>query len=226
MLRFIQLESQLRLKILFLWAMIVLCFVSGGLLLISRESWAQSQQPESQWLSNREYRWGDSPLDAQGIPVWTYEDPSDADWKSEESFSDDDPEAQNHAWIRFVLPDLAIDDPVIVISELPFIFELYLGQEKLYASAEMKPSFNTRFEFYRTHILPLPPDVYQRKFLFLRLYDPEPEKVVKKKYVSRMDIILGEGSVISRRYFLRTQLKREIPQVMLGCIFFLEVESV
>lgn len=199
-----------------LQAMLVVFAVLVGLLVFAGQGRAQFQQVGTPELSPWKYRWGDSPFDAQGIPVWTYQEASDSSWIPGETFSAGDGERQRYIWVRFTLPAQEVVDPAIVVHELPLVFELYLEQEKLYASAEMTPDFDSHLEFYRVHIIPLPSEAYQGRSLFFRFYTPNPEKIFQEKYVSKISITFA-----SRAQLTTERLKQEILQFMLGCLFIL-----
>jgi signal transduction histidine kinase/DNA-binding NarL/FixJ family response regulator len=211
MLQFMQIDSQFRLKVLFLWVMSVLCVVSGGLLIIPRSSLAQTPLQTFSDFKGLGFRWGDSPLDERGIPVWTYNE--SLDWIPEEAFLDQQRAKSHYLWVRAIIPDYAYDNPAVWINECPLVFELYLGQEKLYTSAGMKPAFKNRFEYYRLHFISFPPGASPGRTLFFRIYTPYPHSIFYEKNISRGDIDFGSIEV-----FLKSELKDEIDEMILGAI--------
>ncbi|MDM7483445.1 MAG: hypothetical protein P3W96_015795 [Halomonas sp.] len=87
----------------------------------------QGPSPLGEW----EYRWGDSPLDSEGEPLWLSE-PS-RDWQAI-AFPSNPPEREGrqYVWFRTVLPEGNWRDPVIHITSINLVGQVFLGDELIY----------------------------------------------------------------------------------------------
>jgi len=78
-----------------------------------------------------EYRWGDSPF-IDGVPQWVVLD-EPAQWQSI-AFPSNPPgrQLQQNIWYRVTLPQAPWVDPVLYITSIDLIAEVYLGTDKIY----------------------------------------------------------------------------------------------
>ncbi|KPQ24710.1 MAG: diguanylate cyclase (GGDEF) domain [Halomonas sp. HL-48] len=124
---------------------------------------ALSQTPES-W----EYRWGDSPLDANGAPQWLNSDADD--WQSVMSPSNPPGrDGHQHLWLRTTLPDGEWNDPVLYITSINLIGQAYLGDELVYQYGEFDDQGRGDFAGWPWHMIDLPDDAAGQTLTF-RLY--------------------------------------------------------
>lgn len=77
-----------------------------------------------------QYRWGDSPVDDNGVPVWTKEDVSNANWKP---LSIDEPITKPDknikiAWLRVPLPKGQWKSPAL-FQQFSTLLEVYLENQ-------------------------------------------------------------------------------------------------
>ena len=145
-----------------------------------------------------EYRWGDSPKDAQGRPIWAQPETQDqaatmpaekesatqkrasaggsASWQ--QSGSNTKPGGRgDHAFLflRTQLPSPAVSQPTLYFLIVEQIFEAYLDGQLIYRFGQLDgegPEVR-RFLGNRTHMIPLPAD-YAGKQLVLRIYSTDP----------------------------------------------------
>ncbi|SNY96941.1 GGDEF domain-containing protein [Halomonas sp. hl-4] len=121
-------------------------------------------QPLTDW----EYRWGDSPLDANGAPRWLHSDP--VDWQP--SISPSNPpgrEGHQHLWLRTTLPEGEWNDPVLYITSINLIGQAYLGDEMVYQYGEFDDQGRGDFAGWPWHMIDLPKDAAGQALTF-RLY--------------------------------------------------------
>ncbi|MCA1773565.1 MAG: GGDEF domain-containing protein [Halomonas sp.] len=119
-------------------------------------------------LTDWEYRWGDSPLDANGVPQWLHSEP--ADWQP--SVSPSNPpgrEGHQHLWLRTTLPEGEWNDPVLYITSINLISQAYLGDELIYQYGEFDDQGQGDFAGWPWHMIDLPEDAADQALTF-RLY--------------------------------------------------------
>ncbi|WP_136068609.1 diguanylate cyclase [Modicisalibacter radicis] len=106
-------------------------------------------------LQNWEYRWGDSPLDSDGSPLWLHE--SSTHWHSI-GFPANPPgrDGRQHVWFRTVLPEGGWNDPVLYITSIDLIGQLYLGGEPIYRYGEFDAQGRGDFAGWPWHMIDLP----------------------------------------------------------------------
>ncbi|MFD2110667.1 diguanylate cyclase [Thiorhodococcus fuscus] len=116
-----------------------------------------------------EYRWGDSPFTADGIPVWTQE--TGADRWSPIAFPSNPPGrgSRTNVWYRVILPDGDWRDPVLYVFSVDLIVEVYLDGRKIYQFGHFDDAGKGRFEGWPWHMIPLPVGC-SGKPLYFRLY--------------------------------------------------------
>ncbi|OAZ91505.1 GGDEF domain-containing protein [Halomonas sp. G11] len=144
--------------ILLIVSFIVLAILSDGL---KAEA---LPQPLMDW----EYRWGDSPLNANGEPEWL--DDESADWQSTASPSNPPGrEGHQHLWLRTTLPEGDWNDPVLYITSINLIGQAYLGDELIYQYGEFDDQGRGDFAGWPWHMIDLPEGAAGQVLTF-RLY--------------------------------------------------------
>lgn len=119
-------------------------------------------------LDSWEYRWGDSPLDANGAPQWL--DSDAGDWQSVMSPSNPPGrDGHQHLWLRTTLPDGEWNDPVLYITSINLIGQAYLGDELIYQYGEFDDQGRGDFAGWPWHMIDLPDDAAGQTLTF-RLY--------------------------------------------------------
>src|SRR5262245_3713422 len=83
--------------------------IGVGLLFIPRAShkqvWVEPDSPIATLSEGWQYRWGDSPRDATGVPIWTYEDLANPAWQPLPMLGwPPNPQNQTTFWVRTTLP--------------------------------------------------------------------------------------------------------------------------
>ncbi len=118
-------------------------------------------------LEGWEYRWGDSPAGPEGRPAWLTEA---SGWQAID-FPSNPPgrQGQQHAWFRTTLPDGEWRDPVLYITSIDLIGQLYLDGELLYQYGEFDAEGRGDFAGWPWHMIELPAD-FAGATLHLRVY--------------------------------------------------------
>ncbi|WP_104204269.1 sensor domain-containing diguanylate cyclase [Billgrantia saliphila] len=113
-----------------------------------------------------EYRWGDSPLQADGRPTWLLE-PSAGEWNAIDFPSN--PPARNgnrHVWFRTTLPAGEWRDPVLYVYSIDLIAQVFLGTELIYQHGRFDANGEGRFAGWPWHVISLPEDFAGRQLSF------------------------------------------------------------
>jgi len=197
--------SRTRARILVCLGAFLLALLSS-LLLGTTPSPAQSQaitsSPPVEITQGWEYRWGDSPIDEVGIPIWTKESRNSSEWKPlkfGEKLKKPNQEI-NIAWLRVRVPEGRWQAPTLyqkspnIYQKSSSLLEIYLESQLitkiafLDSSDYLSPRVNA-FDF-----IPLMSDV-SNKTLFFKIYAANPDSVIKqaKKLIigSHKDLVQG-----------------------------------
>lgn len=121
-------------------------------------------------LENWQYRWGDSTF-VNGKAAWLdTQQLTDSSWQ-EIAFPANPPnrEGQETIWYRTVLPAAKLRDPVVFISSIDLIAEVYLDQHKIYQFGEFDARGKGQYQGWPWHMINLPDDFSERVLSF-RVY--------------------------------------------------------
>ena len=107
-----------------------------------------------------EYRWGDSPVDDQGIPLWAQERIDSSGW-TPYSFSSPpaDRQGRQTLWMRVQLPESVWPTPSLYLTEILVAGEIYLSGEPIYHNGILGPDPANKHRTSLHHLVPLPSDV-------------------------------------------------------------------
>lgn len=106
-------------------------------------------------LHNWEYRWGDSPYDADKRPQWLQSDSTG--WQSIDSPSNPPGrDGHEHLWLRTTVPVGDWNDPVLFITSINLIGQVYLGDELIYQYGEFDDQGKGDFAGWPWHMIDLP----------------------------------------------------------------------
>jgi signal transduction histidine kinase len=158
-----------------------------------------------------EYRWGDSPIDEDGILLWTYQNLDSPEWKPTSSTRQiPGTKGENLLWLRVSLPEGNWSNPTVFLPRVYLNLEVYLESELIYSFGELKSSHSNRFSAFVPHRIFLPND-FQGKFLFFRIFTGRPK-------INGIDGVVLLGS---REEVLLYTIKQNILQIFIGifCIF-------
>lgn len=128
---------------------------------------AASVSPER--LAGWEWRWGDSPRDAAGAPVWLSEGKG-LDWQAIDVPSNPPGrQGRQNLWLRTSLPEGGWPDPVLYINSIDLIAQFYLDGEPLYQFGEFDAQGRGDFAGWPWHMIELPDD-FAGKTLHIRIF--------------------------------------------------------
>lgn len=158
-----------------------------------------------------QYRWGDSPVNEVGIPVWITEDTLSKEWQSivykDGILDPPDRNGEEYLWLRVGFNSGNWKDPHLFIDQVRFACELYVDGKLVYQSAGMnEPRIYDRV-VPRWHMIPIASD-RSNQVAFFRIYSDDPN-VVGIEHVS----IGAETDFIGR------MMSDEMQFIILGFLF-------
>ncbi|ODN67802.1 GGDEF domain-containing protein [Methylophaga muralis] len=121
-------------------------------------------------LQDWQYRWGDSPF-IEGQPEWTMPDQlNHTDWQTiAQPLYPPDRQDRHNIWYRTTLPDIRMIDPVVFVSSINLIAEVYLDQQLVYRFGEFDAEGKGDYAGWPWHIIGLPDD-FAGRTLYFRVY--------------------------------------------------------
>jgi len=121
-----------------------------------------------------QYRWGDSPIDQQGLPLWTFQDLDSPEWRScDNPYQLPSRKNNDIIWLRITLPEVTEREAAIFLPRVFFNLEVFLNADKLYAFGKMESDRKNRFSAFVPHKILLPPG-FAGKTLLLRIFTEIP----------------------------------------------------
>lgn len=141
--------------------------------------------------SNWQYRWGDSPISADGIPEWSAGDHKQNEWLNID-FPSNPPsrDGKTNVWYRTMLPDSGIwRDPVIYIYSVDLIIEVYIDGRQIYHYGSFDQHGRGRFEGWPWHMISLSND-FAGKMIYFRIFSSAPDIELwgEVKLMERIDL--------------------------------------
>jgi DNA-binding NarL/FixJ family response regulator len=186
---------------------ILLLLVTGMVPSVSADvTPSEADKKTSTILVNRgwQYRWDDSPVDAQGTPEWT-KGGNNSQWKDLSTYPVEPPGRGGHEylWLRVRLPRIDCSSPALYFSLVVTSCEIYFNKKTLYSFGN--PSTG-RFGGIKFHLVDLP-DNYHREYCYFRFHS-------RVFYIGLRDnIYLGSrGGIIAALY------RKEMDKFIIGFI--------
>jgi signal transduction histidine kinase len=164
------------------------------------------------------YRWGDSPVDASGVPVWTTSR-DDGDWTPIAGGRVDIGAGSdsNYLWFRVRLPDTRYENALLYMPTVLLAHETYIDTVRVYSWGEFAPGRN-KYTIITNHLIPLPRE-YAGRTLYLRTYSDVGGAWGVQWWGDPVTIGTPRG-------VLRSITRRSIEQVSLSlAIFFIGIVS-
>lgn len=122
---------------------------------------AYPPQPLPSW----EYRWGDSPQDSNNRFLWLHSNASE--WQATASpFNPLGREGHEHLWLRTTLPAGDWNDPVLFITSMNLIGQVYLGDKLIYQYGEFDAQGKGSFAGWPWHMIDLPDNAAGQQLTF------------------------------------------------------------
>lgn len=169
-------------------------------------AWTGKEGIQTDHVTTAQYRWGDSPLDGNGFPVWAEDDTSKGWSETSTLYNPPNRQGRNYLWIRFKLPraegNQEIDGMTIQASQM---FEVYYHHEKRYSFGNLRTG-----EYIGTpdRIVPLPDN--SKGYMYLRIYSSSPNIGLFG------DILLGSRDSIVTNLF-----KTEVIRLSLSLLYII-----
>lgn len=176
----------------------------------ARADWSGAAAPAVDVDTGWQYRWGDSPFDADGTPVWTRDGPDHPAW-SAIAFPSNPPDrnGRTNVWYRVQLPGGDWRDPVLYIYSIDLIAEVYLDGEKIYHYGSFDENGQGRFEGWPWHMITLPEH-------------PEGQVLYFRVFSDYYDIGLwGEVKVMDRLALIRHIVDNSMVRLVVGALSLL-----
>jgi signal transduction histidine kinase len=154
-----------------------------------------------------EFRWGDSPVDAAGRPVWTYEDHDNPDWLPWSALPQ--PTEHQYLWHRVTLPENSTPGSTVYIDGVYMAAEVYMDTRLIHTIGTFEHAFEGRLRYIDWQMFPLP-DNYAGTTLYFRVWTDNPGVVG-----------LTQDRVIIGSYFelLKAEVLHMADQFVLGFLF-------
>ncbi|MFP2957302.1 methyl-accepting chemotaxis protein [Myxococcus sp. 1LA] len=112
------------------------------------------------------YRWGDSPLGPDGVPVWAREDGT-VGWESMQALQIPPGRGQHTLlWVSIPIPDAGWGAPALMLGSVSNAFEVYAGGQRIYVNGTLNPSGIEARESILRHMIPLPASAQGTRVMF------------------------------------------------------------
>ncbi len=157
-------------------------------------------------------RWGDSPLDDQGMPLWIHDNVSSPGWQPIAGDSHLLSSTQGHhfQWLMIPMPDGHWKHPGLLLAPVSENMEVYQNHQLIYRSGKLEPSYSNRYWVIRSHLIQLESiESAKNSTIFLRIY-------------SSSEHIGLEGSKVwlgSLTGLVKTAIKMNLVDFILGTLF-------
>jgi AraC-like DNA-binding protein len=116
-----------------------------------------------------EYRWGDSPRDAEGKPLWALKDKGGAWHPAPKGVDPPGKNGNEILWMRAHMSGEKTADPAVYFDCVLYNFEAYHRGTMVYRFGAVSPGNERRFRGRPWHIVPLEDD-FDGTYLYLRIY--------------------------------------------------------
>jgi two-component system sensor histidine kinase ChiS len=171
------------------------------------------------------YRWGDSPLNEAGIPVWIAEDTLSEEWQSiayrDGILDPPDRDGEKYLWLRVGFTSGDWKDAHLFINHVRFACEVYIDGQVIYKSAGMNEPRTYHSVVPRWHMIPIESDS-SNQVAFFRIYsDDRSNQVAFFRIYSDDPHVVGieQVSIGAGSDFIRRMMADEIQLIILGFLF-------
>lgn len=168
---------------------------------------ALADSPPVEMKEGWSYRWGDSPTDGKGIPLWAQEGypgwqsmkfPGQPPSKNEKEF----------LWLQVKLPDGRWENPCLYITKVYQTFEVYQDKQMIYKYGSLAPDDTGQYGgFFPWHIIPVK-NYSMDGTITIRIHSDDKNKIG----ISR-NVTIGSQSDIYKK-----MLKDGMARFVIGCI--------
>jgi signal transduction histidine kinase len=117
---------------------------------------------------NWNYRWGNSPIDRNGKPIWLKSNAQDTGWQKIKRAELAEEEGKTHLWLQTKLPQQHINGPAILIDYIKDYMEVFVDDSSVYKSGDVNSKEKLPFPGWIWHLIELP-DNYTGKILTIHV---------------------------------------------------------
>ncbi|NMO15891.1 methyl-accepting chemotaxis protein [Pyxidicoccus fallax] len=144
------------------------------LLALTPGAWAAEAGQPVTLVEGWRYRWGDSPVGADGVPTWVKDAAGQQGWRSMEPLKEPPDRGDNtFVWISIPLPEGTWNEPALFMGEVTNAIEVYAGGRLVYTSGRMNRNGREVSENLAWHLASLPREALGQRAL-LRIQSNNP----------------------------------------------------
>ncbi len=161
-----------------------------------------------------QYRYGDSPVNEQGIPRWIQKDIA-VHWHSfSPPFNPPERNNRDYLWLKKSLPAVQLHHPTLYLANIVTDFQVYCNGELIYSSGSFNAGKRNRYHVMRWHLIPVEPDS-QNPVIYFRIFSTD-EKYIGIPIMADNKALYGSHSEI-----LGFVVKNGLDRFVLGCFFMI-----
>lgn len=180
---------------------------------ISAQTKEVAEMPPVEITQGWEYRWGNSPLNALGVPVWTYKDIKNAEWKPLKLPAKiPKPAGVKSAWFRVKLPAGSWEFPTLYITGISWSYEFYLDSKKIASFGTLDSAGKLNIKTKGWGLIPIGGN-FAGKYYYCHVYIAKTDRIFAG---GSRNLMLG-----SLPDLIKTITNRELNKFLVGCLFTL-----
>ncbi|MCP3102145.1 methyl-accepting chemotaxis protein [Myxococcus sp. K15C18031901] len=112
------------------------------------------------------YRWGDSPVGADGVPAWARESGEGAGWAPTDALHEPPGRGDDTLlWLSLPMPEGAWLEPALFLGAVANAYEVYLDGRRIHSSGKVRPGGSEVVDSMGWHLVPLPPGTAGKRVL-------------------------------------------------------------
>lgn|GEM_PF-1517717 len=137
--------------------------------------WISGKQSELYIHDGWHYRWGDSPVMADGRPEWTVTPREPGEWR-DTKFPSQPPgwDGKSVLWLHGILPSVEYAKPILFLATVNHHIECWMDGKRIYQSGEIPVPEGTAYNpWFPMHLIELP-DKAAGKDIYLRIHSNGP----------------------------------------------------
>ncbi|MBN2000338.1 hypothetical protein JW935_22500 [candidate division KSB1 bacterium] len=161
-----------------------------------------------------QYRYGDSPVDEAGVPLWIKKDVA-VHWRSfSPPFNPPERNKRNFLWLKKNLPASKFNHPTLYLTNVMTDFQVYSNEESIYSFGSFKSNKRDRSSVISWHLIPLKPEP-EGYTLYFRIYSTD-QDYIGIPVMADNKALFGDHADV-----LGFVVKNGWDRFVLGCFFML-----
>ncbi|WP_338871043.1 methyl-accepting chemotaxis protein [Myxococcus stipitatus] len=159
-------------------------------------AWASMGAGSVELKEGWRYRWGDSPMGADGVPTWAREADA-AGWASMDALREP-PGRGSHTflWLSIPVAEGTWREPALYLGTVANAFEVYAGGHRIFSSGRLLPGGSESMDSMAWHLVPLPSSALG-------------SRVVLRIQASGPTIGVSRAATVGSRHELVSEMTRE-----------------